>query len=262
MKKNIEKVINSVSEYCDKLIVVNDCSTDNTKHILSSLNQSKLIIIDNDKNLGIGGATKVGLKKALEIKAEFIVKFDGDGQHLAQDIPKFLDRLKNDNLDFIKGNRFKSSISEMPFYKLIGNLLSTNLQKIVTGNFSISDPNNGFLAFRSHIFKKIKFKHLRDDYFFENSLLNLNVFDYKISEEPIETIYAEEKSSIPMLRGSLKLFPVFVSFLYTKNNLDMKVNCNGKYCFLSNKLSLIFKIFYFDLISSFLIIGFIFLLIN
>ena len=58
-EKNIEKVIDSVSEYCDKLIVVNDCSTDNTKHILSSLNQSKLIIIDNDKNLGIGGATKL-----------------------------------------------------------------------------------------------------------------------------------------------------------------------------------------------------------
>ncbi len=260
-EKNIEKVIASVSEYCDKLIVVNDCSTDNTKHILSSLNQSKLIIIDNDKNLGIGGATKVGLKKALEIKAEFIVKFDGDGQHLAQDIPKFLDRLKNDNLDFIKGNRFKSSISEMPFYKLIGNLLSTNLQKIVTGNFSISDPNNGFLAFRSHIFKKIKFKHLRDDYFFENSLLlNLNVFDYKISEEPIETIYAEEKSSIPMLRGSLKLFPVFVSFLYTKNNLDMKVNLSmGSIVFYLINFFLILKIFYFDLISPYLIIGFIFL---
>ena len=44
-EKNIEKVITSVSAYCDKLIVVNDCSTDNTKQILSSLKISKLIIL-------------------------------------------------------------------------------------------------------------------------------------------------------------------------------------------------------------------------
>lgn len=260
-EQHIKKVINSVSQYCDKIIVVNDCSTDNTKQILSSLSQSKLIVLENDKNLGIGGATKVGLKKALEINAELIVKFDGDGQHLAEDIPKFLDRLQSDNLDYIKGNRFKSSMSEMPFYKLIGNLLSTNLQKIVTGNFKISDPNNGFLVFRSSIFEKINFRNLRDDYFFENSLLlNLNVFGYKISEMPIETIYAEEKSSIPLFRGSIKLLPVFFKLLYTKNYLEMKSNLSmGSLVFYLTNFLLILKMFYFDLISLYLIIGFIFL---
>lgn len=260
-EKHIKKVINSVSLYCDKMIVVNDCSTDNTKQILSSLSQSKLIVLENDKNLGIGGATKVGLKKALEINAELIVKFDGDGQHLAEDIPKFLDRLHSDDLDYIKGNRFKSSMFEMPFYKLIGNLLSTNLQKIVTGNFKISDPNNGFLVFRSSIFEKIKFRNLRDDYFFENSLLlNLNVFGYKISEMPIETIYGEEKSSIPLFRGSLKLLPVFFKLLYTKNYLEMKSNLSmGSLVFYLTNLLLILKMFYFDSISLYLIIGFIFL---
>ena len=73
--------------------------------------------------------------------------------------------IENENYDFVKGNRFKSSISEMPAVKILGNLISTNLQKIVSGNFRVSDPNNGFIAFKASIFNRIQFKNLRDDYF-------------------------------------------------------------------------------------------------
>ncbi len=224
-EKNISNVIKKVSSYCDKIIVVNDASTDSTESILEDYINDKLIVIKNQKNLGIGGATKLGIAKALEIDAEYIIKFDGDGQHSAEDIPKFISYLRNDNFDYVKGNRFKSSVSDMPFVKLLGNLISTNLQKIVTGNFQISDPNNGFIAFKSNIFEKINPKYLRNDYFFENSfLLNLIVYNFKIVEHPIKTIYANEKSSIPLLFGSIKLFPVFLKLLYLKNYLNVKIN--------------------------------------
>ena len=151
-EKSIFNIINKVFNHCDKIIVVNDSSTDGTKEILESINNENLIIMTNEKNLGIGGATKVGIKKALEIDAKIIIKFDGDGQHSSNDIPKFLNMIENENYDFVKGNRFKSSISEMPAVKILGNLISTNLQKIVSGNFRVSDPNNGFIAFKASIF--------------------------------------------------------------------------------------------------------------
>ena len=224
-EKNISYVIDSVLTYCDKIIVVNDASTDSTQNILEQYINEKLVIIKNPKNLGIGGATKIGITKALELNAEYIIKFDGDGQHSSQDIPKFINYLKRENFDYVKGNRFKSSISDMPFVKLLGNLISTNLQKIVTGNFRISDPNNGFIAFKANIFEKINLKYLRNDYFFENSfLLNLIVYKFKIAEHPIKTIYASEKSSIPLFFGSIKLFPVFLKLLYLKNYLNIKIN--------------------------------------
>ena len=48
------------------------------KEILESINNENLIIVTNERNLGIGlGATKAGIKKALEIGAEIIIKFDG-----------------------------------------------------------------------------------------------------------------------------------------------------------------------------------------
>ena len=224
-EKSIFDIINKVFNHCDKIIVVNDCSTDGSKEILESIKNDNLIIVTNEKNLGIGGATKVGIKKALEIGAKIIIKFDGDGQHSSNDIPEFINLIEKENYDFVKGNRFKSSISQMPAVKILGNLISTNLQKIVTGNFSVSDPNNGFIAFKASIFDSIQFKYLRNDYFFENSLLlNLVIFKFKISEVPIQTVYGEEKSSIPIFIGSIKLVPVFLKLLYLKNYLNTRHN--------------------------------------
>ena len=250
-EKSIFDIINKVFNHCDKIIVVNDCSTDGSKEILESINNDNLIIVTNEKNLGIGGATKVGIKKALEIGAEIIIKFDGDGQHSSNDIPEFINLIENENYDFIKGNRFKSSISQMPAVKILGNLISTNLQKIVTGNFSVSDPNNGFIAFKASIFDRIQFKYLRNDYFFENSLLlNLVIFKFKISEVPIKTIYGEEKSSIPIFIGSIKLIPVFLKLLYLKNYLNTRHNLSmGSLIFLLLNILTFIKILNNDLID-------------
>ena len=167
-EKKIKDVINSIRGYCDQIIVINDGSTDQTKEILESLEE--ITLVNHETNQGIGRATKTGIKKALEMGAEYVIKFDGDGQHVSTDIPKFLNYLNDQNYDFVKGNRFHSSIEEMPPVKILGNFISTTLQKVVTGNFRISDPNNGFIGFKSSIFEKIQFKYLRDDYFFENSV--------------------------------------------------------------------------------------------
>ncbi len=250
-EKSIFNVITKVFNHCDKIIVVNDSSTDGSKEILESINNDNLIIVTNEKNLGIGGATKVGIKKALEIGAEIIIKFDGDGQHSSNDIPEFISLIENENYDFVKGNRFKSSISQMPAVKIIGNLISTNLQKIVSGNFSVSDPNNGFIAFKANIFNRIQFKNLRNDYFFENSLLiNLVIFNFKISEVPIQTIYGDEKSSIPIFTGSIKLVPVFIKLLYLKNYLNTRHNLSmGSLIFLVLHVLTFIKLLNNDLVD-------------
>jgi glycosyltransferase involved in cell wall biosynthesis len=107
-EKKIKDVINSVRGYCDELIVVNDGSTDQTKAILESF--EGITLVNHETNHGIGGATKTGIKKAFEMGAEYIIKFDGDGQHMSTDIPKFLNYLNDQNYDFVKGNRFQSSI--------------------------------------------------------------------------------------------------------------------------------------------------------
>ena len=57
-EKTIQNIINEISNFCDYVIAVNDASTDNTGELLNGLDNKKLIVLENDKNLGIGGATK------------------------------------------------------------------------------------------------------------------------------------------------------------------------------------------------------------
>ena len=105
----------------------------------------------------------------------------------------------------------------MPLSKLVGNLFVTNLQKLISGNYSISDPNNGFLVFKKNIFETIDINKLNNDYFFENSLLiNVTAHDFKVGEVGIETIYSDEKSSIPIFFAFLKQFLRLLNYYFLK----------------------------------------------
>ena len=219
-ERNIEYVIEGVEKYCENIIIVDDKSTDKSYEIIKNLQHrfsEKIIVLQNDKNSGIGYSVKKGMKKALELNNDIIIKFDGDNQHLPEDIPKFKTKLINEQLDLIKGNRFLiNEYSEpMPNLKILGNLITTNLQKLVSGNYKISDPNNGFLAIKKVVLNMVDFKKLKNNYYFENSLLiYISSMGLKIGEVPIKTIYQDEESSITIFTASIKLLPTFLYFFY------------------------------------------------
>ena len=229
-ERNIEYVIEGVEKYCENIIIVDDKSTDKSYEIIKNLQHrfsEKIIVLQNDKNSGIGYSVKKGMKKALELNNDIIIKFDGDNQHLPEDIPKFKTKLINEQLDLIKGNRFLiNEYSEpMPNLKILGNLITTNLQKLVSGNYKISDPNNGFLAIKKVVLNSVDFKKLKNNYYFENSLLiYISSMGLKIGEVPIKTIYQDEESSIPIFTASIKLLPTFLYFFYLRNVLNAKFN--------------------------------------
>lgn len=227
---NIENVIKNVINHANQIVIVDDCSTDKSFEIINKLEvefPGKITVLKNSRNRGIGYTVKKGFKKSLDFDNDIVIKFDGDNQHLPEDIPIFVNKIINEGYDFVKGNRFLYSefSKPMPNLKIVGNLITTNLQKIVSGNYSISDPNNGFLAIKKECFKLLNFKNLKNNYFFENSLLiNISSLGLKIGEVPIKTIYRNEKSSIPIIMASLKIIPTFVKFFYLRNILNAKIN--------------------------------------
>src|SRR5476651_2655532 len=77
--------------YKIKVIVINDCSTDNTKTVAD---QHHTTVIDLPMNLGIGGAVQTGFKYALNYNFDMAIQLDGDGQHPPSEIIKLLDKYK------------------------------------------------------------------------------------------------------------------------------------------------------------------------
>ncbi len=102
-EKTLEKVIRDVLLFTDRIIVVNDGSTDSTEKILAQF--EKIEIITFEKNKGKGCALKAGFKTALDKKFEYAITIDSDGQHFPADLPKFLTKIEEQPGSLIIGAR-------------------------------------------------------------------------------------------------------------------------------------------------------------
>lgn len=210
----IKNVIDSIPDYVDFIIPVDDCSTDDTYNILKIIQSNKIRVLQTDENSGVGGATKLGISEAIKLDADIIVKIDGDGQMPILTLPEFLDVITDDNYDYAKGNRFIDAISlkNMPKYRLFANIILTFFNKLGSGYWNIFDPQNGFLSIKAEKVKKFDFSKVHDHYFFENHmLLQANIYNLKVKDIAVETIYGKETSHINLWKV-LFTFPI----LFTK----------------------------------------------
>ena len=209
VKKKIYSVIKKINfKLVDKVLIIDDFCPEKTGNYVQKYNFKKVEVIYLKKNLGVGGATKTGFKRALKDNFEVIFKLDGDGQHNPKDISKFITKLTHTNINFCKGTRFKNSsnIKKIPALRLFGNILLTNLTRINCRNFALTDVLNGFLGIKRDLLKKLDFSKISDDFFFEEDLLFRTSFlESNICEIPIKTIYFD-KSNLSPLRTIVPFF--------------------------------------------------------
>ena len=60
-------------------------------------------------DLGIGGAVQTGFKLAREEGFDVAVRLDGDGQHIAAELPKLLSPILDGTSDIVVGSRVAGS---------------------------------------------------------------------------------------------------------------------------------------------------------
>lgn len=105
----LRRVISEILDYSSDIIVVNDGSTDSTNSILEDLKDS-IEVISYEKNQGKGFALKTGFRKALELGYEYAITIDSDGQHYAEDLPKFVSAIGENYGSLIVGERDLSNV--------------------------------------------------------------------------------------------------------------------------------------------------------
>ena len=108
-ERTITQVVKETKKYCDEVIVVDDCSLDNTPKIIQRLGVKYALC---GKNHGQGSATRIGMRMALEFGADIIVTLDSDGQHNPNEIPQVLKPILEGRADLAIGSRFMPRIVE------------------------------------------------------------------------------------------------------------------------------------------------------
>lgn len=99
----VRNTVTEVLELGYNVVVVDDCSRDNSKKELQGL---KLYYLRHRANMGQGAALQTGIEFAKKKGAKYFVTFDADGQHDSKDIAGMAEVLLNRNSDIVFGSRF------------------------------------------------------------------------------------------------------------------------------------------------------------
>jgi hypothetical protein len=138
-------VVQQVRAVCPAatVAVVDDGSWDGTAAVARAAGAE---VLQLPHHLGLGGAVQMGYRFAYEQGYDRVVRVDGDGQHVAEDIPKLLAALDEGDYDLVAGSRFlePNGYRIEPLRRLGGLIFSWILRPIL--GQTITDPTSGFIA--------------------------------------------------------------------------------------------------------------------
>tara|TARA_Y200000002_G_C22631225_1_gene642617 strand:- start:515 stop:1183 length:669 start_codon:yes stop_codon:yes gene_type:complete len=182
-EKTLSNIIKELEKF-GKIIVVDDCSTDQTSSVLSDLEVTN---IRNEVNLGYDLSLNIGFKKAIDLNMDYAITIDADGQHDIGDAKKIINLLYNGN-SIVKGKRkYLPRISEKIF---------SLYTKIF---YNIFDPLCGLKGYNLEHCKNLDMLNPKN-IIGTKTLLNVKREKLNIAEFEIKQI---ERSDFPRYGGSL-----------------------------------------------------------
>ena len=214
----LRAVVEAIPPTIRHIIIVDDKSPDETWALIQNLAASdpRVVALQNEVNLGVGGAMKTGFQEALRQGADIAVKIDSDGQMDPAYLPALIQPILEGKAEYCKGNRFLDStaLRQMPAIRRAGNLALSFLTKLASGYWQIFDPTNGYTAISAAALANLNFDELEDRYFFETSMLcELYYQRARVQDVAIPAKYGSEKSSLSVpysiLEFSVKLLGRF-----------------------------------------------------
>ena len=189
--EHISSVLSGIPSFVDKVVVVDDGSTDGTGDLAGN---AELVRIEGE---GVGSAIDHGHRKLLEVMdTEFIsVVMAGDGQMDPDDMESLITPIINRQAHHSKGERLDRA-GKMPLYRRFGTFILTILTTLACGQ-TIRDPQCGYTATSSEVLKSWNWERSWKGYGYPNWwLMALSEKGWRIYHVPVKAIYEGQKSGI------------------------------------------------------------------
>lgn len=199
----IGRVIETMPDYVDYILIVDDCSRDRTGEIVQGYRQQEqraIELLRHETNQGVGGAIITGYKRAAELQADATVVMAGDAQMDPDDLPGLLDPIVGNECDYTKGNRLFTGDAwkVIPKRRYIGNSVLSLLTKIASGYWHVADSQSGYTAVALKVLQILDLDTVYKRYGMPNDfLVRLNVYGFRVRDVMIRPVYnIGEKSGI------------------------------------------------------------------
>ncbi|NUM36304.1 MAG: glycosyltransferase family 2 protein [Candidatus Brocadiae bacterium] len=147
----IRKVVLSALEYIPDILVVLDGPTDNTSEAIKDL---PIKILPFLENRGKGMALKAGFQEAKKLGWDYAITMDSDGQHKAEDLPKFIKAIAEKPDAIVVGDR-NMDLPGIPSSSKFGKKFTNFWLKVETG-VEVADGQSGFRAYPVEAINTIK----------------------------------------------------------------------------------------------------------
>lgn len=196
-------VVTQARQRFPQVVVVDDCSTDNTAAVAHDAGAH---VVRHPINLGQGAALQTGFRYALSQGASAVATFDADDQHDVGDLEKMTLRLFEGGYDAVIGSRFLGDASTVPFARRLLLKAAVLFTWVVSG-VRLTDAHNGLRVFRAAAAARINLRQNRMAH--ASEIINqIKSLDLKYTEHPVTIRYTEHSmrkgqrwhSSIAILR--------------------------------------------------------------
>ena len=202
-EKTLEKTFNEIPfDIVDEVIVVDDCSRDNTLAEAAKLGIRHVLV--HEKNKGYGANQKTCYKKALDLGADIVIMLHPDYQYTPKLIHSIAYLISNGLYPVVLGSRIlgKGALKGgMPYYKYLANRFLTAFQNILI-DAKLSEYHTGYRAYTRKVLETINYEENSDDFVFDNEMLSQILYaGFEIAEITCPTKYFAEASSINFARS-------------------------------------------------------------
>jgi glycosyltransferase involved in cell wall biosynthesis len=211
--KMVGDVIRGVLAYCPDLIVVNDGCTDETEKVFEAF--PAITVIRHERNRGKGAAMMSGFEKAREMGFERAITIDADGQHLAEEIPLFLEAAEKNPTAILVGSRHR--IGPAAKMSRLANRFSDFWFWLESGA-SLPDTQCGFRSYPLALISRLRLN--KDHYDFEvEVLIKAAWMDTPLKPVPMTALYfppEQRVSHFDPIKDSLRIAHLFTLFFFMR----------------------------------------------
>jgi glycosyltransferase involved in cell wall biosynthesis len=188
----IAATLGGIPPLVDRIIVVDDGSTDRTSERAHELGDPRVTVLSHERRSGVGAATLTGYRRALAEELDVIVVMNGDNQMDPEDLPTLVAPVARGELEYAKANRlFTGQAWELiPKTRFFGNAILSMLTKVASGYWHVADSQSGYTVISRQMLERLDLHRVYTQYGFPNDMLvHLNVWNARVRDFPSRPIY-------------------------------------------------------------------------